>query len=272
MHKLAVITVNLNNVAGLKRTLESVFNQRISNFEYLVIDGGSTDGSKELLIEHQEKISYWCSEQDTGIYNAMNKGWKKSQAEYCLFLNSGDFFYDENVIADILKNLTGEDLVYGSLLLKGSGSNSIVSVESNPRFSFLYSGSLPHGSTCIRRKVLEDLDGYDEQLKIVSDWKLFILAICKYNCSTKSVNSLWTVFNQDGISSSIAGKDILKNERRQVLNENFNSFVEDYSEYFKYKDFYNAVMNSGIVKFLRVTGLFQLIKIVRRRFLRFALR
>ena len=88
--KLSVITINYNNAEGLAKTMDSVFRQRFSDFEYIVIDGGSTDGSKDLIVNNQDKIAYWCSEKDSGIYNAMNKGIREASGEYLLFLNSGD--------------------------------------------------------------------------------------------------------------------------------------------------------------------------------------
>ena len=90
--KLSIITVNLNNLEGLKKTYESVVCQTFTDYEWLVIDGGSTDGSREFIEEHQDKFAYWCSEPDKGIYNAMNKGIVRAKGEYLNFMNSGDYF------------------------------------------------------------------------------------------------------------------------------------------------------------------------------------
>lgn len=88
MVKLSIITVSYNNVSGLRKTIESVLNQSSKDFEYIVIDGGSTDGSVELIKQHGDKIAYWVSEKDAGIYNAMNKGIRQAKGEYYQFLNS----------------------------------------------------------------------------------------------------------------------------------------------------------------------------------------
>ena len=90
--KLSIITVNLNNLEGLKKTYESVVSQTFTDYEWLVIDGGSTDGSREFIEQHQDKFAYWCSEPDKGIYNAMNKGIVRAKGEYLNFMNSGDYF------------------------------------------------------------------------------------------------------------------------------------------------------------------------------------
>ena len=96
---ISVITINFNERVGLERTFESVFNQTFQDFEYIVIDGGSNDGSKELIEENTEKISYWISEPDKGIYNAMNKGISVAKGDYLLFLNSGDILYKNDVLS-----------------------------------------------------------------------------------------------------------------------------------------------------------------------------
>ena len=89
MIKISIITVNFNNTEGLQRTVKSVVNQRFSGYDFVIIDGASTDGSVEIINENSSKINYWVSEPDNGIYNAMNKGLKIAQGEYLLFLNSG---------------------------------------------------------------------------------------------------------------------------------------------------------------------------------------
>ena len=96
--KLSIITVNLNNRDGLKKTIDSVISQTFKDFEWIVIDGGSTDGSRELIEQYVNHFAYWVSEPDKGVYNAMNKGVKKAKGEYLQFLNSGDWLRDENTV------------------------------------------------------------------------------------------------------------------------------------------------------------------------------
>lgn len=98
--KLSIISINLNNSEGLQKTIRSVIRQTNSDFEYIVIDGNSKDGSLNVIKNFDNQITYWVSEPDSGIYNAMNKGISKSTGRYCLFLNSGDWLADENVISD----------------------------------------------------------------------------------------------------------------------------------------------------------------------------
>ena len=99
--KYSIITVNYNNKEGLRKTIESVVRQTYRDFEFIVIDGGSTDGSTDILKEYDEQINYWVSEKDSGIYNAMNKGIKKSIGDYLIFMNSGDCFYQNDVLETV---------------------------------------------------------------------------------------------------------------------------------------------------------------------------
>ena len=96
--KLSIITINFNNHDGLQKTINSVIAQTWKDFEWIIIDGGSTDGSKNLIEQYDKYITYWISESDKGIYNAMNKGIKIARGDYLQFLNSGDYFYNEKVI------------------------------------------------------------------------------------------------------------------------------------------------------------------------------
>ena len=95
---ISIITINYNNVVGLKRTMSSVFEQTYKNIEYIIIDGGSTDGSKAYLQDHNQNIDYWVSEPDKGVYNAMNKGIKIASGEYVLFLNRRSFLFKRCII------------------------------------------------------------------------------------------------------------------------------------------------------------------------------
>ena len=90
--KYSIITINYNHIEGLKRTIDSVISQTSSNYEYIIIDGGSTDGSVNIIKEYKEHLVYWISEKDNGVYHAMNKGVAQAQGDYCIFMNSGDCF------------------------------------------------------------------------------------------------------------------------------------------------------------------------------------
>lgn len=102
MKKVSIVTINFNNKDGLEKTIMSVVSQNYQDYEYIIIDGGSTDGSKELIESYDKILAYWASEPDKGIYNAMNKALRYCNGEWVFFLNSGDLFAS----GDVLKSLS----------------------------------------------------------------------------------------------------------------------------------------------------------------------
>ena len=111
--KYSIITINYNNKDGLEKTILSVINQTCQDFEYIIIDGGSTDGSVDVIKKYADRIDYWVSEPDKGIYNAMNKGIIKAKGEYLNFMNSGDCFYDNEVLSNVYQNGMCSEMIVG---------------------------------------------------------------------------------------------------------------------------------------------------------------
>lgn len=111
--KLSIITINYNNIDGLKKTIDSVVSQTWHDFEWIIIDGGSSDGSKELIAQNQQYLYSWCSEPDKGIYDAMNKGIAKANGEYVNFMNSGDVYASERTLQDVFTQNHEGDILYG---------------------------------------------------------------------------------------------------------------------------------------------------------------
>lgn len=214
--RLSIITINYNNSDGLRETIESVVSQVFKEIEYIVVDGGSTDGSRRVIEEYGEHINYWVSEPDGGIYNAMNKGIRASHGEYLLFLNSGDVLHNTNVIEQVVPNLGNHDMVIGKVLYDNSGlTNELPEELTLLRF---YHGSVPHPSTFIRRKVMLEYM-FDERLKIVSDWKFFMQTLIIGNATYAHLDLIITDFDTSGISAT--NKVLVEQERNQVLEELF---------------------------------------------------
>lgn len=232
MPKLSIITINLNNKDGLLKTIESVVSQNSNDFEYIVIDGGSTDGSVEVIKKYADKISYWTSEKDTGIYNAMNKGILKAQGEYCQFLNSGDYLVNNDVIKNITPYLNTNSIVYGNMLkLLKDRVYKNGEIKTNSMLTY-YTGTLNHSSSFIKKELFVKYGMYDEQLKIVSDWKFFLIAIGLNNELVKYMDEDITYFNMDGISNR--DKSLDKLERRKVLEEIIPpNILTDYDNYWQ---------------------------------------
>lgn len=224
MCKLTIITINYNNLKGLQDTFKSVFEQTWQDFEYIVIDGGSTDGSRELIEKNSDKIDYWVSEKDKGIYNALNKGIVKANGEYILCLNSGDSLCDVMVLEKVIPMLTsGEDIIYGNIYLTNSTSCKELRYPINPTWSYLKEKGLGHPATFIKNSLHKTVGLYDESLKIVSDWKFMLLAIAKLNARSKYLNIFIANFDDGGISTT--NSELRIQERERVLKSEFEFYI-----------------------------------------------
>lgn len=255
MPKLSIITINYNNLEGLKRTVESVINQTWQEFEYIVIDGGSNDGSAEYIESQSNNINYWVSEPDKGVYNAMNKGIVKATGEYLLFLNSGDYLFDDTVLQENHQILIQKDLIYFNLNFIDKTYSWIGKYPERLSFSHFVSDTLPHPATFIKKTIFDTVGLYDETLKIVSDWKFFVLALFKYNCSYLKVDSILTSYYLDGLSSSPENKELILAERQQILESNFSPFLDDIVELRDFKRTISNLRKSKIIKILIKLGL-----------------
>lgn len=220
--KLSIITINYNNRTGLERTLQSVENQNTRDFEHVIIDGASTDGSAEDIRKYAENKPnvIWVSEPDSGIYNAMNKGAKLASGEYLLFLNSGDDLYSSHVVQDFNKSEINCDLVQGYMMYvdphTGKKEISHTGCGNQITLSEFFEKSLPHPATFITRKLqLSSL--YNENYKIVSDAQIFLKNLILKNCSYQEIDIIVSNFYTDGISSKRG--DILREEGERMKAE-----------------------------------------------------
>lgn len=217
--KLSIITINLNNAAGLQKTIESVVHQTSNQFEYIVIDGGSSDGSNDVIKGFTERITYWLSEPDKGIYHAMNKGILQAKGEYCQFLNSGDWLASPDVIEKMLNTLPDCSIYYGNMLkLMPNGKiHRDTCGKGNVTMLTFYKGSLNHSPAFIKRCLFDRYGLYDEGLSIVSDWKWYLISIGLHNEPTIYTNLDITYFDMTGISNT--NSSLEKQERRKALEE-----------------------------------------------------
>lgn len=250
--KLSIITINFNNATGLYKTIESVIKQTSNDIEYILIDGGSTDGSVEVIKAFEDKISYWISEPDNGIYQAMNKGIKAAKGDYCQFLNSGDCLVQEDVTERMLYRMPETSVLIGNMLkILPNGKCIIDNGISNkqPTFFTFYRGTLNHSPAYIRRSLFEKYGYYDESLKIVSDWKWYLIVIGLHNEEVVYKDINVSLFDMNGISNS--SKELLKTERRLVLEAIVPSnILVDYDRYGTGIIQMNRIKNYTVTKFL----------------------
>lgn len=218
--KVSIITINYNHSKGLEKTIASVVKQKFVDKEYIVIDGGSNDGSKQIIEENADRLSYWVSEKDYGIYNAMNKGIAKAKGEYILFLNSGDYLLNEDILNIVFSENKSEDIMYGNL----QTDNRIITFPSMLNFSFFFRDSIGHPAAFIKRKLFDVHGMYNEDNKIVSDWEFFIKTILINKVSYEYINKEITYYENDGISSNERGIKMHENEREKILRKYFTQF------------------------------------------------
>ena len=216
--KLSIITINYNNCDGLQKTIESIVSQSYNDFEWIVIDGGSTDGSRELIEKYAEHISYWVSEPDAGVYNAMNKGIKVAKGEYVNFMNSGDCFASSTILEVVFATPHIADVLYG-YMMRGNVNGEVNNLSMmKPDLSWidLYGDGLPHQSTFIKRSLFDKYGLYDESLKAVADWKFFVNAFVYHKATSEFIPLKISIYEEGGISD-IMGME----ERRRVQKDLF---------------------------------------------------
>lgn len=217
--KISVVTVVLNAVASIERCVASVLDQTYDNIEYVVIDGGSTDGTLDVLSRYGHRFDYFVSEPDRGLYHAMNKGYQAATGDYVYFLNSDDCFCDEAVVADVAAAIRSNptvDLVYGDVLMRGGEQ-----LVRKPQVPVLDRESLCRKGFChqalfARRTLLERTGGFSEEYRIVADGDWLARALAA-GATSLHVERDIAVFSLDGLSGNSNWRD----EKRRSLRANF---------------------------------------------------
>jgi len=227
--KISIITINYNDKEGLKKTIESVINQTFQDFEFLVIDGNSSDGGKDVLEQYKSHIDYGVSEPDTGVYNAMNKGIRAATGDFVLFLNSGDLLYKNDILGRVNAAINNDyGIFYGDVIVQKPSSRRHKKYPKVLSFSFFYTGALCHQACFIKRSLFDEYFYYNEDYKIYSDGEFFIYTICGKNVPYKHLDMIISVYDFTGISSNPKYAMIHDMERMEAINKHFPLFAEDY--------------------------------------------
>ena len=248
MTTLSIITINYNDAEGLRKTLASVAAQTYKGIEHVIVDGGSTDGSVEVIRAYADTQAAhpvkWVSEKDKGIYNAMNKGieialgkriinsFNRSElvedknkgieiatGDYIQILNSGDILAADDVTERMMAALANNSAILYGNMIKVNAQGKVVGKSGYTEYSLrqFYSSTLNHDCAYIRRDLFEEYGLYDEHLKIVSDWKWYLQAIGLGKVKPDYVDIDVTIFDDGGISET--NIPLRNAERRQVLEE-----------------------------------------------------
>lgn len=251
--KLSIVTINFNNAEGLRKTLASVAEQSYREIEHIIVDAASTDGSVDVIKEYADASNHkvvWSSEKDKGIYNGMNKGICKATGEYIQILNSGDIFAAPDVVSRMVTEIEKAEypeLLYGNMIKKDYSTGKIIEITGQEEYSLrlFYASTLNHDCCYIRRDLFDTYGLYDENLKIVSDWKWFMQAIGfgKVKPVYRDINV--TIFDASGISET--NLELRNNERRKVLEEVLPPAVlVDYDKYSFPMEQYNRLRKNHL--------------------------
>ena len=168
MDKLSIVTVSYNSKDTIEETIKSVIELDWCNKEYIVIDGGSNDGTVDIIKQYGNNIDYWCSESDGGIYDAMNKGVQKATGEWIAFLNCGDIYY-KDAAEWIQNNNSCADVVYGNISLVNE-HDEIIKRKAMPLENMLYQMIVHHQAFFVRRKIFEEIGLFDVSYKVAADY------------------------------------------------------------------------------------------------------
>ena len=197
---LSIITINYNNRDGLQKTIDSVIAQTWTDYEWIVIDGGSTDGSKELIEQYQDHFAYWCSEPDNGVYNAMNKGIAKAIGDYLNFMNSGDCYYEAETLKNVFTKERKADILYGDCMSVFSDHEELIRYPAEMELYMLYGLPICHQALFCKASLLKN-KMYDESYKICADWK-FLLEEAMRDATYEYVECTVCKYDMDGMSST----------------------------------------------------------------------
>jgi glycosyltransferase involved in cell wall biosynthesis len=220
--KITVVTVCYNAAKTLEKTIQSVINQTYNNIEYIIIDGASTDGTLEIIKKYEDRISYWQSEPDEGIYDAMNKGIKAATGEWINFMNSGDSFYSNDVLEKLVPQVDDDSvIVYGDVNLIFQSDELKIKPY---RLDFLKE----HGmcfchQSCFVKTSYHKEHLFDISFKIVADYNLFYNAYYGDGVNFQYIPGIVSDFDADG---GISATDILLVEHEKARVQGIDGSVK----------------------------------------------
>jgi glycosyltransferase involved in cell wall biosynthesis len=221
--KLSIITVVYNNQRTIENAIQSVLSQSYQNLEYIIIDGKSTDGTIEIINSYRDKITYFISESDRGIYDAMNKGITLASGDIIGLLNSDDLFADSEVLKDVMSYFQSDeklDILYGDLVyVKRDRINKIVRKWiSRQYFPLFYErGNVPpHPTLFVRSKVYKEAGVFILSYKLAADYEFMLRVFKKYHYKIKYINRMMILMRLGGATNNSL-KNIFKGNQEILL-------------------------------------------------------
>ncbi len=224
---ISIITVTYNAAETIEETILSVINQSFDNFEFLIIDGGSTDDTINVIKKFQHKIDYWKSEPDSGIYDAMNKGVKSAKGEFIYFLGGDDLLFNSNVLGDLCSVLLdGKKIYYGNVLFKKR--NTIYDGKFNSLK--IVTRNISHQSIFYPKEVFEKYN-FKTEYKIFADYDLNLKLYGNSSYKFQYIPLTIALFNDEGASGSNVLDACFEKDRLEIIKSNFPYWVYLYRFY-----------------------------------------
>jgi len=227
--KVSIVTVCLNSREYLEDMIKSVLWQTYPNIEHIIIDGGSTDGSREIFDKYKNRIDKLVIEEDNGIFDAMNKGIRLATGDVIYFLNSDDRFYDDRVVEEVavaFKKQTGIDFIYGNIAVFDPVTGSSY-VERYPwritKWLFIKK-TIGHPATFFAAPCFKKAGYFDERYEIAADYEWYLRAIYLNGLKSFHMERNISVFQLGGISTNRKYRDLYFSERRAIQKKYFNTF------------------------------------------------
>lgn len=206
----SIVTVSFNCAESIADTIESVMQQEYSDKEYIVIDGGSTDGTADIIRKYQDRFSYWCSEPDGGIYQGMNKGTAHAQGEWIIFMNAGDKFADAHVLDKIALYIQEKDsdIIYGDILVSKDGELKLKTASEPCNKQRMY---FCHQAAFVRTDILKQMP-FDTRFRMSADFYFFKKCYLS-NCRFRHVPVTVAIYDSHGVSHTQRVKGLRDNIR-----------------------------------------------------------
>lgn len=212
---VTVVTVVLNRARYVEETIKAVLSQSYANVEYIVIDGGSTDGTRDIIERYDDRIDYWLSEPDAGVYDAMNKALAivEDQDSYVIFSHSDDSLFSPDALADAIRLGGDSDFVHGRILVSDPDAERVIGRDLS--LANLARETVPHPATLVRRRAFDQVGNFDTRYRIASDYDFIVRCfICgvsrRFVDVTIARTRMWGLSEEQFLLSCTERKDVVR--------------------------------------------------------------
>lgn len=248
MPDLSIITINYNNLIGLQKTMQSVFTQDFYGYEYIMIDGGSTDGSKEWIKQFDDKLSYSVCEKDNGVYDAMNKGIAKARGTFLMFLNSGDFLVNQNVLTRLNRYIErgASEIYYGDIQITDmTGQVSVLQYPPELTLNFWKTATINHQASLIKSSLFQEIGKYDTTFSLAADYSFFLK--CFY------YGKHFEHVREEVVNYQLNGVSTLNNEEYKCeMKQAWNTIIPEYiNKLYEENKSYQLMMDQRILRWAK---------------------